>query len=39
MTSDASLERLVVAVMVDEASAGDGEDAIDRILTTTRELR
>jgi dipeptidyl aminopeptidase/acylaminoacyl peptidase len=39
MTSDASLERLLVTVMADEASLGDGEDAIDRILTTTRELR
>ena len=39
MTSDASLERLLVAVMADEATLGDGEDAIDRILTSTRGLR
>lgn len=39
MTSDASLERLLVAVMADEASLGDGDPAIDRILTVTREQR
>jgi hypothetical protein len=39
MTSDASLERILVAVMADEATLGGGEDAIDRILTVTREQR
>jgi hypothetical protein len=39
MTSDASLERLLVAVLADEAAVGDGEVAIDRILTVTRGQR